>query len=171
MPYLIDANNLIYALAEVGPEVDRDGLCELLAGLVAAGEKVCVVFDGPEQPGNCRAVSAAGIEALYSGHRLEADDLILDRIDDDTAPKRLTVVSTDKKIRTYARRRRCRTVASEQFARWLTRPRPAGPDQPREPAEKRQGLGPEQTRRWLAELELDDLDVDLPIDPLDGRSE
>ena len=47
VPYLIDGNNLIFALREVGPEVDRLGLCELLDRLAARGERVCVIFDGP----------------------------------------------------------------------------------------------------------------------------
>lgn len=159
MPYLIDGNNLIFALMEVGPEVDRVGLCELLAALAAAGERVRVVFDGPppEHPASQRLADTGVAASFCPGS--SADDEIIDRLNADSAPRLLTVVSSDRRIRKAATRRKCKSVRSEDFAKALSQmlrvagqPRPADKA---EPQEKRKGLTPEQTRRWLAEFGLD----------------
>ncbi|KPK80530.1 MAG: hypothetical protein AMJ81_11950 [Phycisphaerae bacterium SM23_33] len=113
-----------------------------------------VVFDGrpPEQ-----AEQAGGerIEVHYSGRR-NADEIIAEHIAANTAPRRLTVVSTDREIRRAARRRRCKTQSSEEYAAALIRAmdRPGKP-RPAEPPEKRHGLTAEQTEAWLKELQLD----------------
>jgi len=158
MPYLIDGNNLIFALAEVGPEVGRVGLCELLAGLVSAGQKVRIVFDGPAPgpPADAR-IAETGVGASFCPGS-PADDEIIACIDADSAPRLLTVVSSDRQIRRAAAKRRCTVVTSEDFARRLSQIlRVAnGPAAGRcEPREKRTGLTPEETRRWLAEFGLD----------------
>jgi predicted RNA-binding protein with PIN domain len=158
MPYLIDGNNLMHAAAERGLPADRLGLCEVLAELLLrAGERVAVIFDGPEPSASeARAIDRTGIEVAYSGHKA-ADRLILAAIGADTAPRRLTVVSTDREIRSAARKRRCRCVTSEDFAVELRRSRNGDPpsDKSSEPDEKRQGLSEEQTRKWLEEFGFD----------------
>ena len=158
MPYLIDGNNLIFALAEVGPEVDRVGLCELLAGLVSAGEKVRVVFDGPAPaPPGDRRIAETGVAVTFCPGS-PADDEIIAQLETDTSPRLLTVVSSDRQIRRAATRRKCTSVTSEDFARRVSQIlRVAnGPAAGRcEPREKRTGLTAEETRKWLAEFGLD----------------
>jgi len=155
MPHLIDGNNLLFALADVGIDVGRAGLCELLAGTLG-GERVCVVFDGAPPPGGmARQITATGLEVRYSIGRT-ADEIIVARITADTAPRRLTVVSSDREIRRAAERRRCLVETSQEFARRLKRlaeprQRPAAP----EPPEKRRGLTAEQTEHWMREFGLD----------------
>ena len=148
VPYLIDGNNLIHALAEVGPEVSRTGLCGVLAAALA-GETVCVVFDGPQRMELSPQVAEA-VEAVYCPGR-KADDTVIARMNADSAPRRLIVVSSDREIRRHARRRRCESVTSEQFARTLVgilgrqdRPRRAS-----EPPEKHHGLAADQTDDWM----------------------
>ena len=158
VPLLIDGNNLMYAMNDAGMDVGREGLCRILAR-VAGSEPVRVVFDGPPRRQGPDVPDGA-VEVLFSQRR-KADDVIAELIAADTAPRRLTVVSTDHEIRRAARRRRCRTVTSEDFtasvARRLARPkRPPAP----EPPEKRAGLTPEQTRQWLKELHLETEDDD-----------
>lgn len=146
----------MYALHEAGTPAGRGGLCALLTELAASGEKVCVVFDGPA-PSEAAMTQLAehGIDLAFSGHK-SADELIVQRIAADTAPRRLTVVSTDRVIRRAGRKRRCKVQASEEFARALLRAaRPAEKRKPLEPREKRHGLRPEQTRAWLREFDLD----------------
>jgi predicted RNA-binding protein with PIN domain len=153
MPFLIDGNNLMHALAEAS----QGRLCDMLEVLARRGEQVCVVFDGapPEAPlptpgGEQR------VEVVFASPRT-ADDVIADRIAASSAPRRLTVVSTDRQLRKCGRRRRCKVVTSAAFARLLLReistPRES---QPAEPPEKRLGLTKEQTRAWLREFDLED---------------
>jgi len=134
----------------------RGGLCALLMELVTRGEKVCVVFDGPAPPESATAqVTEHGIDLAFSGHK-SADELIVNRIATNTAPRRLTVVSTDREIRRAGRKRRCKVQTSEEFARSLLRAaRPVEKRKPLEPREKRHGLSPQQTQAWLREFDLD----------------
>jgi hypothetical protein len=158
MPFLIDGNNLMYALAEVGPEVSRVALCELLGVLVAGGERVCVVFDGPPRQEQKKPIAESGVQARYAvGH--SADKTVIELIEADSAPRHLTVVSSDREIRKVAKRRRCVVETSEAFARKLlnlAREHVArGFQPPDEPPEKRHGLTKKQTKHWLKEFGID----------------
>ncbi|MCK4275127.1 MAG: NYN domain-containing protein [Phycisphaerae bacterium] len=161
VPYLIDGNNLLYALKAAGLELGRAGLCSLLAMLTARSERVSVIFDGPAAPGPPDSHTGE-IDVAYSYGR-SADELITQRIAADTAPRRLSVVSTDRQIRRAARRRRCKIVRSEDFAKLLIRLAEAPPKAPpAEPPEKRRGLSPGEADKWLKEFGLEAPDNDQP---------
>lgn len=159
MPLLIDGNNVIYALLDAGQDVGRVGLCRLLSRLAEQGETVAVVFDGPPPPGGMsRQIELTGVEVSYSAGR-SADEVIFEKIAENSAPRRLTVVSSDREIRKAARRRQCRRQTSAEFAEQLIRlveqpPSPAAP-QPPELQQKRRGLTEEETQQWLKEFGLD----------------
>jgi len=149
MPYLIDGNNLIHAVMEVGPELRRVGLCAALARALPESEDVCVVFDGPHPQQGFPAALAERLEAIFTPGR-PADMTIIERIDASSAPKRLTVVSSDREIRRAATRRRCQSITSEDFAQTLCRMlEEVGRPRPTEPTEKRHGLPEEQTDACL----------------------
>jgi predicted RNA-binding protein with PIN domain len=155
MGLLIDGNNLLYALAEVDRQLSRAAMCEVIhLYCQAAGTSARVVFDGPEPLPDVAAQIAAqpDVAVSYAAPR-SADEIIVEQIAADSAPKRLVVVSTDRQIRKAARRRKCQSVRSEHFAARIqkTLNQPPAP-RPVEPEEKRKGLAPEQTRRWLREF-------------------
>jgi len=157
MPYLIDGNNLMPALADVGPDVGREGLCRLLQPLIEQGQAVRVVFDGgPPPPGMAAQIEQTGVQVTYSGQK-PADEFIVRRIESDFAPKMLTVVSTDSEIRRAAERRRCKILTSQEFARKLlhihaARNKPKPPPKSPEVKGKQKGLNEKQTREWLKEF-------------------
>jgi predicted RNA-binding protein with PIN domain len=156
MPYLIDGNNLIHAFAALADDIGRLGLCERLARLAETGHRVTVIFDGPRAPAGLAAqIDRLGLDVRYCPDG-PADDAIIAQIRSDSAPRRLTVVSSDREIRKAARARRCTDMTSEDFARWLTELLAASPEHPgpREPSEKRDGLSPDQTQEWLNEFGL-----------------
>jgi predicted RNA-binding protein with PIN domain len=69
--------------------------------------------------------------------REEADDFIERRIAHDSAPSRLIVVSSDRRIREAARRRGCESWPCNEYLDWLdrtererNRPRSPEPDKP-----------------------------------------
>lgn len=149
----------MYALRQAGPDVGPGGLCKLLDALAArggkpvSGERVCVVFDGPAR----RGLTAERVELAFSAP-VTADEVILRRISDNSAPRRLTVVSTDREIRRAARRRRCKISTSEDFARAMLRAldRPEKGPSP-EPLAKRTGrLSQEETRAWMREFGIEE---------------
>jgi len=153
---LIDGNNLLYALRDAATNVGPAGLCEMLGRFAGSRQRVRVIFDGPPPPESlAEQIDATGVEAVYAAPQT-ADELIGEAIAGSSAPRRLTVVSTDRAVRRAARRRRCRVERSDDFAarmiRGLNRPRRRGPG---EPPEKRRGLTPEQAEAWIKELDLD----------------
>ena len=90
-PYLIDGNNLIFALADAGREVGRVGLCKLLSELLDEGT-VTTVFDGPPPPGPmARQIEITGVTVHYSSGR-PADEVIIEHIQANSAPRRLRPV-------------------------------------------------------------------------------
>ena len=156
VPYLIDGNNLMFALSEVHGEVGRQGLCRLLCDLAAAAQRVHVVFDGPPPDGPANQGDQTSLTVDYAAGRT-ADALIREHSAAESAPRRLTVVSTDRQIRRAARRRRCPAVTSEEFAQsLLAMPHPDEKSPSPEPPEKRRGLSPEQTQKWLREFGFDE---------------
>lgn len=157
MPFLIDGNNLIHALAEVDRSVERLGLCMMLRPLIDRGERVEVVFDGPAPPkGLSEQIDQTGAIVRYSP-AAPADEDIIGTLRAHSAPRRLVVVSSDREIRTAARARRCRWSSAEDFARKLVdlqhAPRPA---EPAEPRAKQAGLDDEQRKFWYRQFGLDD---------------
>jgi len=73
----------------------------------------------------------AGLDVVYSGAGREADDVIEMLIAQDTAPRRLLVVSADRRIIRAARRRRARTLASAEFLAQLARDNQAARPSPK----------------------------------------
>ena len=169
----------MFALRGVDLEVGRGGLCKLMGRFADQGgkdsrrtapKKVRVVFDGTPPYGPlAKQIHDERIDVKYAAGRT-ADDIIIEYIAADSAPRRLTVVSTDHEIRDAARRRRCKIETSEEFAktllRMLERSRQTMSSQSAEPPEKRVGLTPEQTRAWLRELNVEEEKFDAREDVL-----
>ncbi|MCE5327793.1 MAG: NYN domain-containing protein [Planctomycetaceae bacterium] len=155
MPFLIDANNLMHALASAGVLVGREGLAKLLAPL-ALKDRVHVVFDGARPPLHvAQQIDAAGVQSTFCPAG-PADAMIIKAIALDSAPRRLTVVSTDHEIRAAAHHRRCIVITSEDFAAALVHSGTPAAAEEDEPQEKTKGLTQAQTRAWLKEFGLDD---------------
>jgi len=78
----------------------------------------------------------------------DADMVIEDKIKASTAPRRLTVVSSDRRLRDAARARKATAVKSEVFwnnlRKQLRRKKTF-----KEPTAKRRGLTESETKQWL----------------------
>lgn len=158
MPWLIDGNNLLFAVADVGPRdsVARDVLCGLIANWAAReGETAVVVFDGPEPPAGVRAqIEHGGLTVVFSGGRT-ADEVIIEQMEHSHAGRHLRVVSSDGQIARVARRRHT-SVSSEDFARMVLRAKAPGETASDEPPAKQRGLTPEESARWRREFGISD---------------
>lgn len=137
MIYLVDAFNLIYKFPELEEHMARgqlaeamNGLTELLAQYKRARESKTMVkpgrrkiatelhlfFDGKRKRGDeTRRSSFAGLQLYYS-QDLSADHLIREYIGRHPTPADLTVISTDKQVREFARLHKCKRILSEDFA-------------------------------------------------------
>ncbi len=164
MPYLIDGNNLVFALRAAGYDRGRTGLCQLLAAM-AGRDKATVVFDGPLPPHGLLMQMEHPNLALEFSSPQSADSLLIGHINACSAPKLLTVVSSDHEIQQAARHRKCRVRRSEDFVpELLEAASPLQPHKPAEPPQKRQGLSEEESERWIREFNLDE-EPDEPEKP------
>jgi hypothetical protein len=131
-------------------------------------ERVRIVFDGaPPRDAVREQMAHSGVEVSFSGAGVSADEVLVEIIRTDSAPRRLTVVSSDRQVQRPARRRRCRIEESDAFARSvaveLRRPAPAEPNEkPVEPTA-------DELKLWLEAFGVDN-DDDLPDEgPVIGR--
>jgi len=159
VPVVIDGNNLLYAAREVEPEallVGRSMLCDKIAQWAQRRhERVHIVFDGPA-PNTALAtqIGNPAIKVTYSGAGTSADAVIVQLLEEDSAARRLLVVSTDRAIARAAKRRRARAIRSNEFWAGLRRDLAQPIPEPDEPEEKEAGSSPEATERWLDEFGL-----------------
>jgi predicted RNA-binding protein with PIN domain len=150
--YIIDGYNLLWSVHKVAihsEEMTEARLCRLIGRylrIIADDGKI--VFDGIGPPDKTAFSNTAGVEVIFTGTGTDADSFIEAKISSDSAPKRLIVVSSDRRIRNAAKIRKATSVKSEQF--WhdvlnVLRKK----DKVQEPVEKRQGLDQAQTGQWL----------------------
>ncbi|MGP1273713.1 MAG: NYN domain-containing protein [Phycisphaerales bacterium] len=167
---LVDAYNALHVTGVLPPHLaglDGPALAELVArsrwGASAGG--AVLVCDGVKPRGWPTRVE--GVELRFAGPGRDADTLIERLIADSPDPRRLTVVSSDQRVRKAARRRKCVSLTSPEFLRRLVgeveSPRVRGgspaagkPDVPLDPFALRRwldefGIGPEEIKRIAGE--------------------
>lgn len=163
MPFLVDGYNLLHAMGLLGGPVGPNRLAKARAGLIglaasvhATDDPVTIVFDARGAPAGVEPIPEAGPVRVEYATREEADDRIEWLIAHDSAPKRLVVVSDDRRLRQAARRRGCDHWKCEEYLDWLDRRRKQRP--PRTVGEKPVKQSRRQADGWLAafaELEKD----------------
>jgi predicted RNA-binding protein with PIN domain len=157
MRYLIDGYNLLHKLGLLPHEHGPRGLAHarqrLLDRLADAAHHhtgdVTVVFDGRgAREGLPDREDYRGLHIRYA-HEDTADGLIEELLHGESAPRGLTVVSDDRRIREAARRRGCPTLDCLDVFDTLSRAAqpPSAPE-----AERPERLSPEETQRWLQEF-------------------
>jgi len=152
MPVIIDGYNLLWSVqgaSEDFESISDVGLCQIVGRyLKLTGEKGEVVFDGIGPPDKSRFDNISNLEVLFSGRSSDADIVIEDKIRTSTAPRRLTVVSSDRRLRKAALARKATAIKSQDFwdnlQKQLRRKRTV-----KEPTAKHQGLNESETEQWL----------------------
>jgi hypothetical protein len=120
MRVIIDAWNVLHVegvLPQGLAGLDLAGLGRLMQATRWAAYHGTLVCDGAAQPRPQRLPRA--IHLLWSGVSREADDVIESIIARSSTPGRLVVVSSDKRLRRAAKRRRCKWFRSEAFLRTI----------------------------------------------------
>lgn len=150
--FIIDGHNLLHSVCKIeenAKAISEPALCRALATyLRLTGEKATIVFDGSGPPDKSGFDGIRNVDVLFAGSSTDADTVIEDKIKASTAPKGLTIVSSDRQVQQAARARRATIIKSEVFwvevQKELSRKRA-----PREPSAKRQGLSQSETDHWL----------------------
>jgi hypothetical protein len=118
---IIDTCNVLHRTGILPPDlagIDEHGLVKLLLTSRYRNRESLLICDGG--PSEAR-ISREHPHVRYVFGRPEqtADDLIMDFIERSSAPKRLLVVTSDRRIAATARRRRCRILDSDTFLEQL----------------------------------------------------
>lgn len=150
--FIIDGNNLLHAILKLEEDsnaLNDVGLCRILSRYFKlTAEKGEIVFDGTGPQDKSRFDNISNLEVSFAGLGTDTDTVIEDKISASTAPKGLTIVSSDRRLRAAARLRKATSVKSDVFwndiQKQLSRKRPV-----KEPKEKRQGLNQGETEQWL----------------------
>lgn len=150
--FIIDGHNLLHAIIKIDENagaITDVQLCRIIDYyLQLTGQKGELVFDGTGPREKEAFDSLGNLEIFFAGIRSDADTVIEDKISVNTAPKRLIVVSSDRRVRKAARARKAESIKSEQFwndlSKQVNKKRPV-----REPDAKRQGLSEGETKKWL----------------------
>jgi len=150
--FIIDGHNLLHSIREVdeGSESISDvQLCRIVGRyLKLISEKGEIIFDGTGPRDKSGFDNISNLEVLFAGLNTDADTVIEDKIRANTAPKRLSIVSSDRRLRRAAQVRKAMAVKSELFwnnlQKQLSRKKTM-----REPAAKRRGLSESETKQWL----------------------
>lgn len=166
MPFLVDGYNLMHAMGLLSGRVGPHGLTKARASLLgristahaASPGDVTVVFDGRKAPAGVNVEDQhKGVHVEYALSE-EADDRIEWLIAHDPAPKRLVVVSDDRRLQLAAQKRGCSWWKCSQYLDWLDklmRERRRVPPSNEKPS----AVGPVETDRWL------DAFADVQSDP------
>ena len=120
MRVVVDAWNVLHVRGVLPPGLAGLGLAGLgrlmLATRWGRGH-ITLACDGPAQS-RPEGIPAA-IHVIWSGPEKEADDIIEALIERSTAPRRMVIISSDNRLRRAAKRRRCKSLASDQFLRTI----------------------------------------------------
>ena len=156
MPHIFDGYNLLRTIQKTDDsfhDLDEVALARILAEyLKYIRDHGHLVFDGtgpPDKTDFDRLAHLRNLEVYFSGPNSDADTVIERKIADNSAPNSLTIVSTDRRLRDAAAKRKAISIRSDIF--WITllkrlenRKRPTN-----EPREKRQGITESETDQWL----------------------
>jgi len=151
MPFLIDGYNLLRVIqrSEITALLDEAGLIriltEYLRRLRGRGQ---IIFDGIGPPDKTGLGGFRNLDVFFSGSILDADTVIEEKIQSNTAPRSLIVVSSDRRLVAAARRRKAVSIRSEVFWESVCKRLEKEPPRP-EPKEKRQGISQSETQQWL----------------------
>lgn len=152
MPIIIDGYNLLWAVQKTDEDsgsISDVQLCRIIAEyLKLTDQKGEIVFDGIGPPDKSRFDNISNLEVIFTGRSADADTVIEDKIRANTAPSRLKIVSSDRRLRDAARQRKATAVKSQLFWSNLHK-RLSRRTAAKEPRAKRQGLNESETRIWL----------------------
>ncbi|MFM7259857.1 MAG: NYN domain-containing protein [bacterium] len=150
MPLIIDTYNVLHVTGVLPPELavgEPEALARLVSASRYAADAVWLVCDGV--PRGASHVGRILIEGAGPGR--SADDHIMRFLDRSSAPRRVTVVTSDRAIARHARARGAEAIRSENFLAHLAEDvRRARPRKPTSPDPRRSvPLGEREVAGWM----------------------
>jgi len=157
MPFIIDGYNLLHSIRKTDEDLESISdvqLCRVISRyLKLIGQKGEIVFDGTGPRDKSVFDNISNLEVLFAGRATDADTVIEQKIRINTAPKRLTIVSSDRRLRKAAKARKATALKSEAFWEGLQK-QLSRKKRIKEPVEKRLGISESETEQWLRLFKL-----------------
>lgn len=143
----------VQGILEQRAEVTDVQLCRIVGEyLYRTKGKGSIIFDGIGPRDKSVFNNLFNLEVVFSGANREADDVIEKLILQNTAPKNLSVVSSDRRIKTAAEKRKANAVDCVEFWLNMLKELDRRTKRPTEPKEKLFGLTDAETEYWLREF-------------------
>jgi predicted RNA-binding protein with PIN domain len=153
---LIDGYNLLHSvrsLLDQSAEITDDQLCRVIGEyLYRTKGKGSIIFDGTGPKDKSVFNNLFNLEVVFSGPNREADDVIEKLIQQNTAPRNLSVISSDRRIKQAAEKRKATPVDCVDFWMKVLKQIEKKQKQQAEPQEKFIGLTNAETEYWLREF-------------------
>lgn len=167
---LVDAFNVLHVTGVLPPDLagpDVGDLADLIARSRWRAGGAMLVCDGPGPKGSKRRAAApAGgvIQIRYAGAGRDADSLIERLLHRHSAPRRVTVVSSDRRLQHAARSRKARWMPSEAFLRRLAHDarRPAPDPDPYRGFDRAVPLSDGAVEAWIRDFGVPEADRRRP---------
>ncbi|MEJ2648279.1 MAG: NYN domain-containing protein [Sedimentisphaerales bacterium] len=157
--YIIDGHNLLHTILktdESSESITDIQMCRIVDKYMQlTSQNGELVFDGTGPSDKSAFDNMSRLEVSFAGIGSDADTVIEDKIRVNSAPRRLRIVSSDRRLRKAAHARKAVSIKSEKF--WINVNKQLGKKRPpREPGEKRQGLTESETNQWLDIFGIDE---------------
>ncbi len=157
MPIIIDTYNVLHVMGVLPPELavgEPEALARLIAASRFGAEAVWLICDGV--PRGASRVGRIVIEGAGPGK--SADDHIAAFLDRSSAPRRLTVVTSDRAVARRAKARGAECVKSEEFLALLAgdaaRARPSRGRTPPPSPRRSVPLSEREVAGWMTLFEI-----------------
>ena len=150
---IIDGYNLLRAvqnLSEQTAGVADTQICHIISRyLTLTKSRGAIIFDGVGPRDKTGFNNVANLEVVFSGRSKEADDIIEKLVLQNSAPRSLTVVSSDRRIKSAANKKKATAINSIDF--WLEMLKTLDKKAKRksEPPAKYLGISEAETEYWL----------------------
>jgi hypothetical protein len=150
--FIIDGNNLLHTVNKIEGDfqsINDVDLCKAVGVFLRlTGQTGEVIFDGAGPRDKTGFDNIENLEVFFSGLKTDTDTVIENKIKASTAPKRLVIVSSDRRLRKAAHIRKAASVKSGVF--WINLQKVLSrKTQIREPQAKRKGLSEGETEQWM----------------------
>lgn len=159
MKLLVDTYNVLHVVGVLPPElagIDVIDLTQLIQASRYAADAVELICDGaPPAEIAKHPLSHGRVRIRYTaGITNDADTLIAALIAKSTAPRQLTVVTSDQWIIRQAKRRRCKTLSSEQFLHQIAADVAQGTSTTPKAKRPRDSISSRDANKWLRIFKL-----------------
>jgi len=163
MPVIIDAYNVLFAYRGMLGGDTIESTREKLIGLLTyyqklTREKMTLIFDGSHEITSWpRKEKSGNLDIIYADPDIEADDLINDIVAESHAKRRLTVISSDRKVRNFAHKNGAVSEPAGMFIEKVLKrvEKNEARKKNSEPREKYVGLSANDVSYWKRFLGLD----------------